>query len=84
MKNKYLELFRLKVEAAMSQHADKMKIFIADEKLAGSDLEGIKALREDPESTWNMEKEALNKAIKKEVAGLINRIHITAYREGIE
>lgn len=82
-RNTLLQLFRLKIDMLLTQYAQKMKIFIADEKLAGSDLKGIKAVRDDPESTWNMEKEALNKAIKKEVAGLVNRVHITAYREGL-
>jgi hypothetical protein len=78
-KNVQLEVFRVKVRFLLEQYAAKMKIFIAENKAAGLDEKAIKAIRENPLSRWAMEREALNKAIKREVAGLINRIHIWTY-----
>jgi len=78
-KNIQLEVFRVKVRFLMEQYAEKMRIFVAENKAAGSTPEAIKAMRENPLSRWAMEREALNKAIKREVAGLINRVHIAAY-----
>jgi hypothetical protein len=78
-KNLQLEVFRVKVRFLMEQYAAKMRIFVAENKAAGMTPEAIKAMRENPLSRWAMEREALNKAIKREVAGLINRVHIAAY-----
>jgi hypothetical protein len=78
-KNLQLEVFRVKVRFLMEQYAAKMRIFVAENKAAGMTPEAIKAMRENPLSRWAMEREALNKAVKREVAGLINRVHITAY-----
>ena len=78
-KNLQLEVFRVKVRFLMEQYAEKMRIFVAENKAAGMTAEAIKAMRENPLSRWAMEREALNKAIKREVAGLINRVHIAAY-----
>ena len=78
-KNIQLEVFRVKVRFLMEQYAAKMKIFVAENKAAGMTPEAIKVMRENPLSRWAMEREALNKAIKREVAGLINRVHIGAY-----
>lgn len=82
-RNKQLQLFRLKIEMLMNQYAEKMKIFIAEEALARSSAAEIRKMKEDPESSWNKEKEALNKEIRRQAASLINRIHIAAYREGL-
>ena len=78
-KNLQLEVFRVKIRFLMEQYAAKMRIFVAENKAAGMVPEAIKAMRENPLSRWAMEREALNKAIKREVAGLINRVHIAAY-----
>jgi len=78
-KNEHLEFFRLKLALVISQWADRMKLFIAESRLMGNELEAIRKMRQDPESTWSLEREALNKAIKLEVAGLINRIHQAVY-----
>jgi hypothetical protein len=78
-KNLQLEVFRVKVRFLLEQYAAKMRIFVAENKAAGMTPEAIKAMRENPLSRWAMEREALNKAIKREVAGLINRVHIAAY-----
>jgi len=80
-KNVQLEVFRVKVRFLMEQYAAKMRIFVAENKAAGMAPEAIKAMRENPLSRWAMEREALNKAIKREVAGLINRVHIAAYTQ---
>lgn len=82
-KNDQLEIFRLKIQVAMENYVNKMKIFIADEKLAGSSLGEIRKLREDNESAWNREKDALKRMMKIEAAGLINRLHIKAYLQGL-
>lgn len=68
----------------ISNYVERMKLFIAEEALAGSGKADIRAMREDPESNWNKEKEGLNKEIKKEVAGVINMIHSSTYLEGVE
>ena len=78
-KNVQLEIFRIKVRFLLEQYAARMRIFIAENKAAGLALEAIGAIRNNPLSRWAMEREALNKAIKREVAGLINRIHIATY-----
>jgi len=82
-KNNQLEIFRLKSRLAMEQYVDKMKLFIAEERTLGSTSQDIKKIRADPESTWNMEKNALRNILKREAAGLINRIHIRAYTAGL-
>ena len=61
-----------------------MKIFIIEEKLANADLEDIKKMKEDPESTWAMKKEALKKDLKRQAAGLVNRVHIESFRRGLK
>ena len=78
-KNVQLEVFRVKVRFLMEQYAAKMRIFVVENKAVGMTPKAIKAMRENPLSRWAMEREALNKAIKREVAGLINRVHIAAY-----
>lgn len=83
IKNKQLALFRLKISMIMSQHVDRMKIYLAEEKLAGSDLKDMRKLASDPGSSWTKFRKALNNEIKREVAGLINEIHETAYLENL-
>jgi len=83
-KNIQLEVFRVKVRFLMEQYAAKMKIFVAENKAAGMTPEAIKVMRENPLSRWAMEREALNKAIKREVAGFINRVHIMAYTKEVK
>ncbi len=78
-KNEHLELFRLKLALIIEQWADKMKLFVAENRLMGNELEALRKMKNDQEGTWSLEREALNKAIKLEVAGLINRIHQAAY-----
>ena len=78
-KNVQLEIFRIKVRFLLEQYAARMRIFVAENKAVGMTPEAIKTMRENPLSRWAMEREALNKAIKREVAGLVNRVHIAAY-----
>ena len=77
-KNKHLEFFRVKLVLIINQWADRMKLFIAENRLMGNELEALQKMRKNPEGTWSFEREALNKAIKLEVAGLINRVHQAA------
>lgn len=77
--NRQLAVFRVKVADILSNHADKMKIFIAENMALGMSREAIKAMRQNPLSRWAMEREAVIKAVKREAAGLINRVHIAAY-----
>jgi len=79
LKNEQLELFRLKLRMLMEQWMQKMKVFVAENKVMGMELEGIKRMKESEKSTWAAEKEALNKAIKFEAGGLINRIYQASY-----
>jgi hypothetical protein len=78
-KNEHLEFFRVKAMLMIEQWADRMKLFIAENRLMGNELAALRKMRHDPESTWSIEREALNKAIKLEVAGLINRLHQAVY-----
>jgi len=83
-KNDQLELFRAKVKMLMTHYADRMKMFVMEEKLTGASVADTKAIRDDPESSWNKEKEALNKNIKREASSLINRINIEVMRKGLK
>lgn len=83
IRNKQLAVFRIKIATIMSQHVDRMKIYLAEEKLAGSDLAELKKLASDPGSSWTKFRKALNNEIKREVAGLINAVHETAYLENL-
>ena len=78
-KNEHLEFFRVKAALIISQWADRMKLFLAESRLMGNELEAIRKMKQDPEGTWSLEREALNKATKLEVAGLVNRIHQAVY-----
>ncbi len=77
--NRQLAVFRVKVGTRLEEYADRMKIFVAENAALGMKPEGIKAIRENPLSRWAWERERLIKDVKREVAGLINRVHIAAY-----
>jgi hypothetical protein len=79
LKNDHLELFRVKVEMVINQWVEKMKVWIAENRVMGMTMEGIKKIKETEGSVWEAEKEALNKAIKLEAGGLINRIYQSSY-----
>jgi hypothetical protein len=79
-----LELFRQKAALLLETYAKKMKIFIEEESLAGSGAAEIRKMREDPESGWSKEREAVNKDLKREAAGIVNLVHITAVMDGLK
>ena len=68
----------------MQQYVEQMKIFVIEERLAKTSAGEIRKMVEDPESSWNRRGEELNKDLKREAAGLINRIHIETYRKGMK
>lgn len=78
-----LKVLRVKLATHLSQYVERMKIFMAEEKLAGSNIKEIRKIREDPLSSWNKEKNALKNEIKRSIAGFINKIHAIAYQEGL-
>jgi len=82
-KNPQLEVFRTKVRLLLDQYADKMRLFVAENRALGMTSEGIRKIRLDPKSKWAQEREKLIKNIKREAAGLINVIHLTAYKKGL-
>jgi len=83
-KNPQLEVFRTKVRFLLEQYAQKMRIFVAENKAMGMTPEAIRQIHLNPKSKWAQEREALVKNIKREAAGLINVIHITAYTKGLK
>ena len=83
-KNAQLEVFRTKVRFLLEQYAQKMRIFVAENKTMGMTPEAIRKVRLDPKSKWAQERETLVKNIKREASGLINVIHITAYTKGLK
>jgi len=60
-----------------------MKIFMAEETLAGSSIQEIRKIRDDPLSSWSKERNALKNEIKRDIAGFINKIHSIVYQEGL-
>ncbi len=77
--NKNIALFRKKLQLLLSQFGDNMIVFIAELKAMGTSNADIAEMMEDPESTIGLERKALNRNIKSEVAGLVNLLHIEAY-----
>jgi len=74
-----LEIFRIKVGLILEQHSTKMKVFLIENKLAGMTDTGLTLQMKDPLSKWSLEWDSLNRKIKSEVGGFINRLHIRAY-----
>jgi hypothetical protein len=83
MKNDALEIFRVKATLALSQWSDRMKVFIVENQAIGLSKEAIKKMRSNPESKWAGKQADLAKELKKAAAGLVNRVHMQAYRKGI-
>lgn len=79
-----IDLFRVNIALLMRHHTDLLKIYIMHEKLSGASLKNIRETRKDPLSSWSKQKNGLNNAIKREVAGLINEIHQIAYLEPLK
>jgi hypothetical protein len=83
LKNDFLEIFRLKVAALMRAYVEQTKIFIVENRMMGMDNAALKQLKEKEFSRWNFNREKLSKDIKREAAGLVNKLFITAYLRGI-
>jgi len=81
-KNDVLEIFRIKAALLLGQWADRMRVFVVENQIAGLSPTALKDMRTNPKSKWAGEREALTKALKKEAAGLVNRVHFRAYFEG--
>jgi len=79
-KNSQLEDFRADMEMILDQHAEKMRLFIK----RNPNPKFLKAVIDDPLSKWSLDWDALNKKMKKAVAGLINKIHIEAYSRDLK
>lgn len=78
-----MKVLRVKLAIHFSQYIERMKIFMAEEKLAGSSIQELRKIREDPLSSWSKERNALKNEIKRSVAGFINKIHSIAYQEDL-
>ena len=78
-----LKVLRVKLTTHFSQYVEKMKIYMAEETLAGSSVQEIRKISEDPLSSWSKERQALKNQIKRSTAGFINKIHSIAYQEGL-
>ncbi|MCK4760212.1 MAG: hypothetical protein KAT69_09180 [Candidatus Aminicenantes bacterium] len=78
-----LKLLKVKLATHLSNYVERMKIFMAEEKLAGSSIQEIRKIRDDPLSSWSKERNALKNEIKRSVAGFINKIHAIAYQEDL-
>jgi len=76
-----LKLLRVKLTTHLSNYVERMKIFMAEETLAGSSIQELRKIRDDPLSSWSKERNALKNEIKRSVAGFINKIHAIAYQE---
>lgn len=77
--NRQLAVFRVKCAKELENYADRMKIFIVENVAIGMSIEAVRAIIRDPLSRWAMERETMIKHVKREAAGLINRIHIAGY-----
>ncbi len=83
--NRQLAVFRVKVTDILGNYADRMKIFVTENVAMGIPVESVRAIIKDPLSKWAMERETMIKHIKREVAGLVNRVHIAGYlKEGVD
>lgn len=79
--NKNIALFRKKIQLLLSQFGDNMILAIAELKALGTPDKKIAEMLNDPKSTLYLKRNKLNKNIKSEIAGLVNRIHIEGYLE---
>lgn len=81
--NPHLELFRVKVAMLMEQYAQRVRVFVAENRLMGATPEALKAQKESELSRWKFNRDGLKKEIKREVAGLVNKIFLTSYLDGL-
>ena len=77
--NKNLALFRKKTALLISQWAENMIVLIAELKALGTSDKQIAEMMMDSTSTIGLERKALGRRLKSEVARLVNRLHIEGY-----
>lgn len=77
-KNPLVEALRATLTEQMEDYVRKTKIAVAKNRALGMSLEGIKAMRESPVSGWAARREVLNRDMKREVGGIVNRIYHAA------
>ncbi len=82
--NAHLALFRVKVNMLIEQYVQRMKVFVVENRMMGSDLAALRTQKEKDISRWKFNRDALGKAIKKEVAGLVNKVYLTAYMDNLK
>jgi hypothetical protein len=83
-RNALLDLFRAKVALAMVQYADRLKVFVAENKFMGSSLSALREQKDKEFSRWTFNREKLGKDIKKEVGGLVNKAFLKSYHDGLK
>ena len=79
--NKNIAIFRKKVELLISQFGDNIALIIVSLKANGTTDKKIREMIDDKSSLIGIQKTALNRKIKSEVARLVNRLHIQGYLE---
>ena len=79
--NKNIAIFRKKVELLISQFGDNVALIIVSLKANGTTDKKIREMIDDKSSLIGIQKTALNRKIKSEVARLVNRLHIQGYLE---
>jgi len=83
-KNDLLELFRQKVAEIMEGYAKQTKLMVAENLRLGLSMATVGKMLKDENSPAGQKRNTLNKAIKREIGGLINRLHIEAYTQGLK
>lgn len=72
--DEYLQYFKMTASLLIGQMADRLAIKIARNKSIGVDEDVIAGWRADPKSILNIERYNLTKALKREMAGVLNRV----------
>jgi hypothetical protein len=83
-KNALLDIFRAKVTLSMTQYADRLKVFIAENKFMGSSLGALREQKDREFSRWTFNRDKLGKDIKREVAGLVNKAFLRSYLDELK
>ena len=72
--NEYIAYFKIAAVMAIRQMADRLKLKIARNRTIGVTDDVISSWRADPKSVLNIERANLTKTLKREMAGVLNRI----------
>jgi hypothetical protein len=83
-RNDQLEVFRQRVSLFVTTFIKSLLLDMAEEGLAGTSPAEIRKMLEDPDSGWNKMWESLRKDLKRQAAGIVNLIHITAVLKGLK